>query len=188
MQSSVQETPSTEPATAKGTKPRRLTPNPEKILKLYEATTGTRYCTICQNMMPLGDFPRAKKCNPRHFRCKIHLAPRGRPVKYKDPEARLRQNAALSMKARARDDRIIFGHSIVDLTMEETQELLTEEHVNNFADYAIIPLRPTEILSKQNVAVVSFDHRKYLTAMWRVNRDPVAYQRDMATLLEERGR
>ena len=158
--------------------------NPKHILKLYQVRFEKRFCTGCRTMLPLENFPSPDSYSVRDFVCKIHPTNKGRPVKYKDPEAQRMREAALSLKNRAREDKAIFGHAIVDLTLEETQAMLTEEHIKNPLDYSIVPLRPTEILSKRNAIVITYAQRKYVTGLWRAEPDAEAYQRDLAALLE----
>ena len=157
--------------------------DPQNILKLYEARFSARYCSGCKTMVSLERFPRPEKYAPRHFICRLHRAIPGRPVKYKDLDSQLRRKAAISIRTRARDDRAVFGQALMDLSLEEMQDMLTQDHVDKYTDFAIVPARPTEMLSKQNVVIVSFSQRRYLTAMWKALKDPEAYERDMATLL-----
>ena len=83
-----------------------------------------------------------------------------------------------------KNGKAIFGHPIVDLSLEETQAMLTEEHIKNPMDFSIVPLRPTEILSKRNAIIITYAQRKYVTGLWRAQPDAEAYQRDLALLLE----
>ena len=158
--------------------------NPKHVLKLYQVKFGGRFCTVCRTILPLENFSSPDEYRPRDFVCKVHPSNKGRPVKYKDPEARLKQDAAISLKHRAREDKAIFGHPIVDLSLEETQAMLTEEHIKNPMDFSIVPLRPTEILSKRNAIIITYAQRKYVTGLWRAQPDAEAYQRDLALLLE----
>ena len=110
MTPSIKATPKTEEATLKQQMKYALM-NPKHILKLYEAETGARYCVHCRDMLPLGNFLRPQKYALCHFSCKLHrkVSP-GRPIKYRDPDAQLRRKAALSIVARARDDKAMFKH------------------------------------------------------------------------------
>ena len=189
MARGIQATPWTEEAAAKH-KAKYVLINPTNILKLYEAKFKARYCTGCRAMVPTENFQHhPEKFTIRHFVCKLHrrVSP-GRPVKYDTAEAQLRHKAALSIRARAREDRLVFGHALIDLSLEETQALLTQPQVDKYLDYALVPARPTELLSTTNAVVVSFAQRKYLIGLWKASKDPEEYERDMAILLQEGAR
>jgi hypothetical protein len=164
--------------------------NPRHIIKRYEVETGARYCTGCKGMVPLDNFPRPQLYAPRHFICKAHHAPPTplRPTAGAAPKPNKREvlpykKAAMALRASASKDKRIFGRDSINLTSEEAHELLTQEHADNPAAFAIVPADPTEHLSKTNAVIVSSSQRSYLTGLWKVNRDAQAYKRDMAALL-----
>ena len=166
--------------------------NPRHMIKRYEMQTGARYCTGCRAMAPLETFPRPQKYAPRHFICKIHHsnavrnAPPAQAVKAKaavEKEARPDRKAAMCLRAAARKDRLIFGHDAINLTTEETHDLLGKEHLERPTAFAIVPVNPMEPTSKTNAMLVSSAQRRYLTGMWKANRDSPAYERHMAALL-----
>jgi hypothetical protein len=186
----------------KHTTTKSLLGSPYLIVELFEKDTGKRFCAQCRAMLPVGDFPYSRQQGIHFFSCKLHPTdpPNAKPGPTKKrtnrPEVRggaaevsgeateVRGLAAKSLRNRAWQDLPTFGQGTLPLTLAQTKDLLLQEHIDDYAHFAIIPRRPHEPLTQDNAIVVSVPHRRYLTGLWRQRHDPLAYERDLQTLLD----
>ena len=88
-----------------------------------------------------------------------------------------------SLRCRARQDMLMFGHSRMIISRQQVVHLLTDAQIAKFSQFCLIPRDPKEILSVDNVTVVTTFQRKYVISRWRITRDNELYKRDLAFIV-----
>ena len=163
--------------------------NPYYILGKLEEGSCQRFCTECNTLRPSDDFAPERQQNLQHFICRVHKVDQKKQELEKKRSEKVQPiqpvtSAALSLRNRVRNDMPTFGQSILRLTLQQTKDLLRQEHVDCYGEFSIIPVKPHEPVSPHNAIVVPASHRRYLTGLWRQKHDPDAYERDLKLLLE----
>jgi hypothetical protein len=92
------------------------------------------------------------------------------------------QRAFNSLMCRVRRDRELFGHTKTSLSTQDLLELLTEDQVENFSAWAVVPKHPDLILSKTNAMVIPVFQRKFLVTEWKAGKDHALYTRRLEAL------
>jgi hypothetical protein len=145
------------------------------VMALTEQHSGMRLCTECDKLLPLDNF----RPNVRTHLCIKHL----RAQKMKTLLGTLNKRGFNSLRCRARQDMLMFGHRNVAIPRKLVTSLLTEDQMENFSTHCLIPRNPDQILSKDNIVVVTSFQRSYIVNHWRVTRDSAQYMRDLDFIL-----
>ena len=143
---------------------------------LTDQNAGLRLCTKCKEMLPLDRF----HPNVRRPMCIVHQ----RAYKLKMVLGTHNKRAFNSLRCRARQDMLMFGHRNVAIPRKLVTSLLTEDQMENFSIHCLIPKNPEQILSKDNIVVVTKFQRAYIIGHWRATRDTQQYIRDLEFILE----
>ena len=133
---------------------------------------GLRYCTHCENFIPLAKFP----SGPRRHVCKKHMwiasGKNSNQKMLRDP----RKRALHRLWSRAYKDAKFFKQPRVAITQAEIGQLLTGGMVSGAGKhgelltaggFAIVPRDPTEVLSLSNSAIVPTSARRVLMKRWK---------------------
>ncbi len=169
--------------------------NPYYILGIFERGTNRRYCIECKAMLPIDNFAPGREQNIQRFICREH------PVECKQIKQRAKDQcvvepgfesegrpqkatrAVVSLRKRAKGDLKTFEQAVLRLSVRQIERLLRPEHFDDHARFALLPRRPNEPVSPDNVVVVTVPQRRYLTGLWRLKHDPILYERDLGMLL-----
>jgi len=140
-----------------------------------EQETGLRFCITCNKLVPLDQFrpdKRMYKCIPHHraARLKVILGSH-------------EKRAFNSLRCRARQDMILFGHDHMIMGYRTVMAMLTPEQLADFSNYCLIPKRPDQPLTKDNSIVVTSVQRMYIVGNWKKSRDSDQYERDLQHML-----
>ena len=141
-----------------------------------KACEEVRFCRKCMAVLPISSFRNEPKVR---FLCTKHL--RDERKKYVVGTPILRAFNAL--RCRARQDVFTFGFTKMQITRSQMIALLSDEHVANFSQYSLIPLRPDKPLSSDNAIIVSVEKRRYVVGVWRKTRDPDEYVKNLKLIL-----
>lgn len=146
------------------------------VMALTEQHSGMRLCKACNKLLPLSEFHPTK----RKFTCLTHL----RAAKRKEILGTHEKRAFNSLRCRARQDMLMFGRKRMSVSRKQVEALLTDEQLSHFDQYSLIPRDPEDILSVDNIVVVSKFQRHYVIGRWRATRDPAQYKRDLDFILD----
>ena len=135
-----------------------------------------RYCQACNDLLPIDQF---KPNSKRRFTCIPHLRAEDRRRVCGTPERR----AYNSLRCRARDDMLTFGHKRMDISRTTVLAMISDKHVAQFSQYCLIPLRPDKPLTSDNAVIVSTDERRFVMNTWRKQKDADAYERNIKAVL-----
>ena len=135
-----------------------------------------RYCQACNELLPIDQF---KPNSKRRFTCIPHLRAEDRRRVCGTPERR----AYNSLRCRARDDMLTFGHTRINISRTKVLAMISEEQVARFSQYCLIPLRPDKPLAEDNAVIVSTDERRFVMNTWRKQKDADAYERNIKAIL-----
>lgn len=150
-------------------------PDCTNIMALTEQHSGLRLCKKCNKLLPLDHFNPDK----RRFMCKMHL----RALRLRMVLGTQEKRAFNSLRCRARQDQILLGHSKIKISRMQVRDLMTKEQIADFQKFCIIPRRPEEILSEDNVIVVTYFQRQYIMGKWKLDKDIEQYKRDLDYIL-----
>ena len=141
-------------------------PNELKVAKVLTKVPdqgGRRFCRVCNDFLPITDFPRGQ----RRFTCRSHLWERiGKKAKKKllmKPCKRLL--ARLWMQSYK--DRRVFGHSRIALRQADIDTMIDAAEITQAGQLAVIPINPSQILSVGNAVLASKQARRELIARVR---------------------
>jgi hypothetical protein len=146
------------------------------VMALTEQHSGMRLCTECDKLLPLDNL----RPHVRTHLCIAHL----RAQKMKTLLGTHNKCAFNSHRCRARQDILMFGHKNIAIPRKLVTALLIEAQMEDFSRHCIVPKNPDQILSKDNIVVVTSFQRSYIVNHWRVTRDSAQYMRDLAFILE----
>ena len=152
-----------------------MTAPKNSILIKVEQLSGLRLCKACNMLLPLDQF-RPKRSR---FMCLYHLRASRRNLILGTDEKR----AFNSLRCKARQDMVMFGHKHMTISRQAVNSKLSEEQIKNFNMYCIIPRRPDTPLTNENSIIVTSFQRKYVMAKWRVTRDADMYEQDLKYIL-----
>jgi hypothetical protein len=140
-----------------------------------EQETGLRLCVKCDKMLTLDHF-RGKR---RRHLCISHF----NEIHLRDTMGTHEKRAYNSIRCKARADMIMFNQEKVFLPRTLVVKMLTEEQLENYTAYCIIPKHPDQPISKDNSIAVTSTQRKYVVAKWKTSRDPDQYERALNDVL-----
>jgi hypothetical protein len=72
---------------------------------------------------------------------------------------------------------MVFNQVDSNFSNQDIRDMMTDDQINNFSLYAIVPEDPLQPLSKSNSVLITAECRKYLVASWKVTKDTTQYQR-----------
>ncbi len=143
------------------------------------APCATRVCVHCRRPLPIGSFKEGSKTRV----CLEHA----RRLRVGYVLGTVRKRAFNSLRLRARHDRFAFRQERIKLSMEEALGLLTDEQIQDFARWSLVPRRPEEVLAGDNAVLVTNYPRRSLMCQWRTGRSVEAYKAHLAYLLLREG-
>jgi hypothetical protein len=135
-----------------------------------------QYCQACNELLPIDQFKTSSK---RRFTCIPHLRAEDRRRVCGTPERR----AYNSLRCRARDDMLTFGHTRMNISRTKVLTMISDEQVAQFSQYCLIPLRPDKPLAEDNAVIVSTDKRRFVINTWRKQKDADAYERNLKNVI-----
>jgi len=150
-------------------------PGYHDVLLLTEKESGLRLCITCKKLLPLDQFNPKK----REYTCIEHMRANKRRLVLGTQDKR----AFNSLRCRARSDMLLFGHDKMKLSRKELMSMLTENQMQNFSQYCVIPRKPEEILTIDNAVVVGTHQRRYVVGRWKRAKDVAQYEQDLKLLL-----
>jgi len=143
---------------------------------MSEAKTGVRMCTSCDALLPLSEFGQGK----RLYMCTRHF----KVVRHRYMLGSLPKVAFNSLRCRAyQDTKRLFNQPHMSITKKYILSLLSEEQLQNFTKYCLIPLYPEDILSPCNSILVTTKQRHYVAAGWKETHDTARYKKDLSHIL-----
>lgn len=145
------------------------------VVQLTEQQSGMRLCKTCNKLLPLDSFKSAK----RTYMCIMHT----RALRRKFILGTQEKRAFNSLRCRARQDMLTFGHKSIAIPRKQVTAMLTEEQLRSYPDYCIIPRRPDVPLTPENAIVVTSCQRRYVVAKWKTTRNADQYEADLAFIL-----
>lgn len=143
-----------------------------------ERVTGVRYCSKCDKFLPIDQFRDRK--TQRLFVCIPHMREMAR-IRCMGTVPRRAYN---SLRCRARQDMLEFGHTKMNIRRAEIIDMLTEEQIAHHGEFCLVPRRPDRPLSLSNSIILSSPQRMYLMGRWRKSRDAIQYMRDLRHILK----
>ena len=138
---------------------------------------ATRTCIHCDRALPLESFREGSKSRV----CDEHL----RVFRLGYVLGTARKRAFNCLRLRARHDRFAFGKDFIRFNVDDVLDFLTEEQIANFSAWSLVPLHPDEVLSPNNMVVVTNFQRRYLMCQWRSARCIKAYEAHLKFLLSK---
>ena len=150
-------------------------PKYHDLLSITENYVGLRLCLSCNKMLPIDKF----KPNRYEHTCIEHLRAR----KCHSVLGTADKKAFNSLRCRARSDMIMFGHKQMKLSRQELMKIITKQQLQNYSKYCVIPRRPDEILTVDNIVIVESSQRRYVVGRWKRTEDANQYVRDLALIL-----
>jgi hypothetical protein len=162
-----------------------------KKLRVPDAPGGIRFCTSCDNFLPVSEFP----LGPRRYSCKMHMwATAGKKAKAKRM-ADTNKRIMFRLWGKAYDDSKRFNrawrtlddvdgrptnHAFIAITQREIEQLLcTATDYSSMAVYdqpmefarriAVVPVNPKEVLSLSNAALVPNTVKRQLLRSWKLD-------------------
>ena len=162
-----------------------------KKLRVPDAPGGIRFCTACDNFLPVGEFP----LGPRRYLCKTHMWARaGKKAKSKRM-ADTNKMILFRLWGKAYDDSKRFNrawktvdhteaqsinHAQISITQREIEQLLymatnyaSMEVYDNHREFAkriaVVPVNPNEVLSLCNAALVPNTVKRQLFRSWKLD-------------------
>jgi hypothetical protein len=141
-----------------------------------EQETGLRFCIACNKLVPLDQF----RTDKRKYTCIPHL----RAARKKEVLGSHEKRAFNSLRCRARQDMLLFGHDHMIMGYKQAMALLTPEQLADFSNFCLIPKRPDQPLAKDNSIIVTSVQRMYIVGNWKRSRDPEQYARDLQYILD----
>ena len=146
------------------------------VIVKTEQLSGLRLCRQCNMLLPLDQF-RPKRGNK--YLCISHL----RATRRRHILGTHEKRAFNSLRCKARQDMLMFGHDHMVISRKQFNAMLTEEQMQNFSTHCMIPRRPDRPLTSENAIIVTTFQRKYVVGRWKITRDPDQYERDLAYIL-----
>jgi hypothetical protein len=161
-----------------------------KKLRVPDAPGGIRFCTVCNDFLPVGEFP----LGPRRYSCKKHMwATAGKKAKAKRM-ADTNKRILFRLWGKCYDDSQRFSnawrtvndtgthknHAHVAITQREIEQLLcTATDYSSSGVYAnpmgiarqiaVVPVNPNETLSLSNAALVPNTVKRQLFRAWKLD-------------------
>ena len=123
---------------------------------------GFRYCRDCRGMQPLSEFP----AGPRRFFCRKHLYRRCTLPAKKRIQADDKRRLFNQLWARCSRDSKALGQTRIQLDQREIAEIVEDRGIDN--TFAIVPANASQILSRENFAVVFNAARRDLLCAHRL--------------------
>ena len=136
-----------------------------------------RFCIACDKFLPSNLFQADGK---RKFTCIPHIRIR----RLHNVLGTQDKRAFNSLRCRAREDMLTFGHKRMTISRKQVVAMLSDEQMANFGSYSLIPLRSEHPLTVDNVVVVTTIQRRYIMGKYRISRDMEGYKRDLKLMLE----
>jgi len=153
------------------------TMHPQHVMLLTEQQSGMRFCKACNKLLPLDKF----KPEKRKYTCIEHLKAQKREMNLGTQEKR----AFNSIRCRARVDMLTLGHTKMVLSRPQVVSMLTEHQLQNFAEFAIVPKKPDQMLTIDNAVLVLSYQRNYVMTKYKESKDPAKYEQDLAFIQKE---
>jgi hypothetical protein len=147
------------------------------IMRQLEAAAGTRFCKHCDAMLPLDRFTR----KDAGYLCDTHR----RLAQRKSEFGTVERRALSTLCAKAQGDRRVFGHARMALRKSEMAKMLTQEHIQNYPEWAIVPRDPTRETAADNAALITVYQRRCLVRNWKKHRAPDMYMDLLRRALEQ---
>jgi hypothetical protein len=141
-----------------------------------EEKTGTRMCTMCDKLMPLSEFDMSK----RMYKCDRHY----RELKRHYMLGSVPKMAYNSIRCRAYQDmKRLFDQKSMHLSSKQILAMLTEDQLESYVKYCLIPRDPKQPLDINNSAIVTTIQRSYVISGWKAMHDPAKYSSDLEFVL-----
>ena len=152
-----------------------LWPSARQVLKMTEECTGMRYCSgKCNGLLPLSNFKLKQK--PKNL---CHPCMKERKKQFFNTQIRLAYNSLLS---RARSDMKLFNQDRICISLQELTQMLTPDQIEIFSVWAIVPKRPTEVLTPENAQVIQSYQKRFLISSWKMKKNPALYMKQLESL------
>jgi len=152
-----------------------MKPTYSDILTLTELYSGKRLCLKCNKLHSMESF----RPNTKEHICIKHYRERRLRIALGTPEKR----AFNSITNRARTDMRAFGQPKLFLQRKALLKMLRKDQIQNFSQVCVIPRRPDEVLTLENMVIVDASQRRYIMDGWKQTKDKNQYQRDLALVL-----
>ena len=162
-----------------------------KQLRIPDAPGGIRFCTACDNFLPVSEFP----LGPRRYSCKMHMWTTAGEKARANRMADTNKRVLLRLWGKAYDDSNRFNrawrtldgidahtsnHAYISITQREIEQLLgtatnyssmgVHDHPMEFAKrIAVVPVNPKDVLSLSNAALVPNTIKRQLFRSWKLD-------------------
>jgi hypothetical protein len=141
-----------------------------------EQKTGMRFCTMCNKQTPLSEFDMGK----RIYKCEMHY----KELKRHYMLGTVPKKAYNSIRCRAYQDmHRLFDQKSMHLSSKQILVMLTEDRLESYVKYCLIPRDPTQPLDVNNSVIVTTIQRSYVVAGWKAMHDSAKYSSDLEFIL-----
>ena len=134
-----------------------------------------RFCRHCKKCMPISAFP----VGPRRFICKAHLNEHVKRPAKRRVQADDRRRVLSQLWFRCRTDSRALGQTGIELGKSEIDEILMHKGID--LKFAIVPADLSQVLSRENFAVVLNESRRSLIWAYKLGGERM-YLSTLATL------
>ena len=134
-----------------------------------------RVCIHCRRPLPLTSFKEGSRTRV----CLVHA----KSLRLGYVLGTVRKRAFNSLRLRARHDRFAFRQERISLSIEEALAHLTEEQIQDYSRWSLVPRCPEKVLSGTNAVLVTNYQRRYLMCQWKMGRSLEAYKAHLAFLM-----
>ena len=131
---------------------------------LPDPPCGMRFCRKCEEFLPISAFPNG----PRRYRCRLHT------VDYSNPKVKAKRLADPVQKAVYQiwqvsweDSKFLMDKKGIRISQPEIRKIFHNLGIEPTLKHRIVPMKPRELLTPENVRVVSSEDRKAFMACWR---------------------
>lgn len=146
-----------------------------KISQEPQIETNTHYCKKCDEFLPLNLF----KLKGVRL-CHSCLKDQYRFTKQRTQEIR----ALNTYRTKAYTDMLTFGMKRINIKGADILSILTKAQIANFTNWSMMPRRPDQEITRDNVVMIRSSQRRYLVAAWKLSRDADEYEKNLQNLLD----
>jgi hypothetical protein len=144
---------------------------PIYVLQAIEREIGQRFCVECDKLRPVDAF--ASRGRDYKYSCKEHV----RAKRRKEVFGSLEKHAFNTLRCRARQDMLVFGHKNMVMGITQIMLQLTAEQLADYSKFALIPIVPSLPLTASNVMVITNVNRHFVIESWKTSgRDDAKYK------------
>jgi len=127
-----------------------------------------KFCRTCEKYLPKDQFDPTSN---RRF-CYKHL----REICRWYRQGSQARRGVTNLRIQCCKDKKVFGQPKSAISCQNIRDMLTEDQLNHFSDYSIVPKDPTQPISISNSVLITAKCRKYLVSCWKVTKDLEQYQ------------